>query len=546
MRKGIKYFFTNLLVVCFLISIISATAFANIGLEDYRASTMQIVVLQAGADIQTAQLPAPPDGHRMVSGGSAFVIGERGEAPYQYVVTCAHVINPDHYTGPVDIYIWRSRDSYVPVEPFRVLERSDLAILQVPPDLLLYTYEPLPLSSRENVAAHQKATSIGFPIEADTAFNDFPSAYPENASIDDGTISRFTTLDGVRLIQFSALASWGHSGGPLVDEDGGVIGVITRGVDFEDMNAAVEIDYLRSELDLVGIQYDDAGDVVAPDPNGHATAIRIISAPTSAIVGEEVALEASVTNNADQPRDLEVSFYANGSLFSSERVSQLAPGQSTNISTAWSAQEPGDNQIEVRAGDAASTFSINVGPETTEPPWLIIVLAAAALLIVVLAVLLAMRSRKTSTVPAMATPSMPSPQQITAAAGPVTRTRPERDSAPAVTQAKRQAPRPVIKGVSGHFAGQTLELVENQIVIGRDPRLAQLVYPQDREEISRKHLTIRFDDKTHKFNLVDSSSNGTYLSSKQKLEPSETYYLNPGDKFYLTDPNESFEVKVES
>lgn len=545
MRKGIKNIFTVLLVVCFFISIISTTAFAEIGREDYRASVMQIVVLPAGADLQIATQVAPPPEHRLLDNGTAFVIGERGAENHQYVATSAHVVV---YDFPVDIYIWRSRDSYIPVEIFRVLPQSDLAILQVPPDLLLHTYQPLPLSSRENVFAHEKATSIGFPISADMDFNDFPSAYPENASIDDGTVSRFTTYRGVRLIQFSALASRGHSGGPLVNEHGHVTGVITRRVPREDMNAAVEIDYLRSELDLLGIQYDDAGAIAdagppEPDPD---TAVSITSAPTSTTVGEEVVLGANVTNNADQQRDLEVSFYANGSLVSSERVSQLAPGQSANVSTAWSAQEPGDNQIEVRAGDASSKFAINVDPMASEPPWLIIVLAAAALLIIVLAVFLAMRSRKTSTVPAMATPSMPSPQQVTAAAGPVTRTRPERDIAPAVTQAKRQAPRPVIKGVSGHFAGQTLELIENQMVIGRDPRLAQLVYPQDREEISRKHLTIRFDDKTHKFTLVDSSSNGTYLSSKQKLEPSETYYLNSGDKFYLADPNESFEVKVES
>ena len=103
----------------------------------------------------------------------------------------------------------------------------------------------------------------------------------------------------------------------------------------------------------------------------------------------------------------------------------------------------------------------------------------------------------------------------------------------------------VLIGVSGYFAGNKLELGQGRMSIGRDPRLSQLVYPQDNEEISRKHCTIFYEDKIGQFGLEDSSSNGTFLSSNERLETGKTYYLKPGDRFFITDPKETFEVKVE-
>ena len=168
-----------------------------------------------------------------------------------------------------------------------------------------------------------------------------------------------------------------------------------------------------------------------------------------------------------------------------------------------------------------------------------VVLGAIALILVVAAVLLSGKSKKAA--PAVASPApraMPAQTQ----AAPVTRAKPE---APvAVTQAKRLQSRAALIGISGLFAGQTLDLVNNQLIIGRDPKIAQVVFPQSSEEISRKHCTIRYDENSNKFILEDSSSNGTYLASNQKLEVGKQYYLNPGDRFYVADSRELFEVKL--
>lgn len=165
-------------------------------------------------------------------------------------------------------------------------------------------------------------------------------------------------------------------------------------------------------------------------------------------------------------------------------------------------------------------------------------LGVAAVLLIVIAVILT-RGKKPAPVASMP-PSPPAPptQHVSS---PVTQAGPIAP-APPVTRAAPVGPKTGVKGISGQFAGQTVDFVGGQLVIGRDPRLAQLLYPQSNDNVSRKHLTIRFDDKTQKFILEDSSSNGTFLSSNEKLEPGKPYYLNPGDRFYIADPKEVFEL----
>jgi hypothetical protein len=165
-------------------------------------------------------------------------------------------------------------------------------------------------------------------------------------------------------------------------------------------------------------------------------------------------------------------------------------------------------------------------------------LGVAAILLIVIAVLLT-RGKKPA--PAASMPPAPPAPPTQHVSAPVTQAGPAAP-APPVTRAAPVGPKTGVKGISGHFAGQTLDFVGGQLVIGRDPRLAQLVYPQSNDNVSRKHLTIRFDDKTQKFILEDSSSNGTFLSSNEKLEPGKPYYLNPGDRFYVADPKEVFEL----
>lgn len=100
---------------------------------------------------------------------------------------------------------------------------------------------------------------------------------------------------------------------------------------------------------------------------------------------------------------------------------------------------------------------------------------------------------------------------------------------------------PVLKGINGLYAGKEIE-VADQVIIGRDAGMAQLIYPSSSDDISRRHCCVSFDGRAGKFVLEDFSSNGTFLSNNEKLISNQPYFLNPGESFYLSNINELFEV----
>lgn len=104
---------------------------------------------------------------------------------------------------------------------------------------------------------------------------------------------------------------------------------------------------------------------------------------------------------------------------------------------------------------------------------------------------------------------------------------------------------PKLKGLSGYFVGQTLELNGTQLSIGRDAKQCQLVYPHTSEEISRKHCTVRFDHYNQTFMIEDHSSNGTFLVSGERIPQGKITQLRSGDRFYLSSNENMFEVSWE-
>ncbi len=100
---------------------------------------------------------------------------------------------------------------------------------------------------------------------------------------------------------------------------------------------------------------------------------------------------------------------------------------------------------------------------------------------------------------------------------------------------------PVLKGINGLYAGKEIEMTD-KIIIGRDAGMAQLIYPSSSDDISRRHCGVSFDGKAGRFVLEDYSTNGTFLSSNERLTAGRPYYLSPGESFYLSNASELFEV----
>ncbi len=106
--------------------------------------------------------------------------------------------------------------------------------------------------------------------------------------------------------------------------------------------------------------------------------------------------------------------------------------------------------------------------------------------------------------------------------------------------------KPVLQGIEGEFADCVVELDEEPIVIGRDPRLCQLVFPETNNDISKRHCILRYDRSKTTFILEDAwSTNGTFLGSGEQVKPGGSCGLKSGERFYLSDKTNLFEVRIE-
>lgn len=136
-----------------------------------------------------------PDG----STGSAFHVGGG-----RYL-TNAHVVG---FSSEVEL---QQGDSLVLASVAGVSPNLDLAILQ----------SELALPALEWGSASEAG------LGASVLVVGFPAGLGDGASVSAGTLSRFFTEEGVEMIQTDASVSPGNSGGPLVDECGRVLGIVT-------------------------------------------------------------------------------------------------------------------------------------------------------------------------------------------------------------------------------------------------------------------------------------------------------------------------------
>jgi predicted component of type VI protein secretion system len=98
--------------------------------------------------------------------------------------------------------------------------------------------------------------------------------------------------------------------------------------------------------------------------------------------------------------------------------------------------------------------------------------------------------------------------------------------------------------LTGHYAGNTLELTDQPLVIGRDPELCQLVMPASMTEIGRRHCTLSYDKSDDCFWIEDHwSTNGTFVNN-QRIPSGNKKRLKKDAHFYLESANNEFKVGV--
>jgi serine protease Do len=156
--------------------------------------------------------------------GSGFIVDGSG-----VIVTNLHVVS-----GLRTVLVRLANgDAYDKVAVRGFDERKDIAILKVAG----FGFPTLSLANSDSVEVGQRVVLIGNPLSLD-------------ASVTTGVVSGLRAMEeGYRVIQTDAAANPGNSGGPLLDEFGRVIGILTfkiRGA--ENLNFVVPINYVRGLL----------------------------------------------------------------------------------------------------------------------------------------------------------------------------------------------------------------------------------------------------------------------------------------------------------
>jgi serine protease Do len=161
--------------------------------------------------------------------GTAFFISSNG-----YAITCKHVLENDQN----HIAILNDGSRY-PIGIISINEKYDLALIMV----IVYKKTPyLSIRNSFTVTPGERVFAIGSSLELQTNITE---------GVFTGLRENISTKDNV--IQFSCPTNPGNSGGPLVDEQGDLIGVVSwkivsqNGIPVTGFGFAIPSDYMAKE-----------------------------------------------------------------------------------------------------------------------------------------------------------------------------------------------------------------------------------------------------------------------------------------------------------
>ena len=186
-----------------------------------------------------------------VSGGTGFAVGQG--SPIKYIVTSHDVVKDQG-----DITVLCENALSVDASVYIENENAGLCLLKL--QTPLYDLQPLTIDDTGSAKAGDAVYALGFSPASDT----MPGAV--NAAVTDGIISALKSgvlaEDGaeVALMQTDAAFS---SGGPLLNENGHVVGVNTKAE--QDFGLAVSARALTGLLDAGGISYKSVSEEAAGD-----------------------------------------------------------------------------------------------------------------------------------------------------------------------------------------------------------------------------------------------------------------------------------------
>lgn len=373
-------------------------------------------------------------------------------------------------------------------------EGKDVAVLKVESKNL----PSLSLSDSDKVELQSTIWVCGYPSAADSELLSNDSTY--KSTINDGKISvkDKKSSQGAPILQINAAATTGNSGGPVVNEDGHIIGLLT----------------FRSEQ------------------NENATQGFNFVVPSNTV--KEFIAQAGITNDESETTKLYKESlqlywagYYNEALLKFEAVKRLFPNHSEV------------NQYISNCQEKSSTSKI-YWPKYKIASYVTYGISISAILLIIFFIFI-----KKGTVSAEDTKEVLNTTNIIS------------DTNSEIVKAYLEPIETVIEKpiktklhrlycISGPLSGMIFDFNAYLMCIGREPRSCKVLFPPDLTLIARQHCTISYRLEDDTFLLTDlNSPNGTYLGSGEKLDPSGSKVIKSGDSFYVGSEEYLFEVWLE-
>lgn len=191
-------------------------------------------------------------------GGGELVYLGRDKNRKLFAVPTGNSVDTSYAVGRSKLRVYYDSNTYDEAYPFEYNETKDVAVLNL--DSPTSRRKPLPLRSPTDDMAGSTVYAIGYPGLSENIFADATTKWDtSDATVTKGAISRLLTTSGTgkKNIQIDCDIKSGNSGGPLLTEDGAVVGINTWG--YSDMNYAVNIDEAITLLNRNNIDYTMAG-----------------------------------------------------------------------------------------------------------------------------------------------------------------------------------------------------------------------------------------------------------------------------------------------
>lgn len=94
----------------------------------------------------------------------------------------------------------------------------------------------------------------------------------------------------------------------------------------------------------------------------------------------------------------------------------------------------------------------------------------------------------------------------------------------------------------GRHIGHMISLpADKPILLGRDAEVCH--YAVNDIQVSRQHCTITYIAALDKYRIVDTSTNGTFLGTGERLAKYKEYYLPPATEIYLGNSDNLYKLR---